>query len=50
MSDLDQKFLSELSIGNAPILMCDDFHQKLELQIVVQNCEKLKGDEFEVSL
>ncbi|VDP43995.1 unnamed protein product [Heligmosomoides polygyrus] len=47
-ADLDQKFLSELSIGNAPILMCDDFHQKLELQIVVQNCEKLKGDEFEV--
>ncbi|EYC45512.1 hypothetical protein Y032_0425g1235 [Ancylostoma ceylanicum] len=47
-ADLEAKMLSELSIGNGSMLMCDDFQQKLELKLILAECKTLKGDEFEV--
>ncbi|KAK6732862.1 hypothetical protein RB195_016936 [Necator americanus] len=45
---LEAKTLSELSIGNGCMLMCDDFQQKLELKLILSECKSMKGDEFEV--
>ncbi|KAK6052564.1 ThiF family protein [Cooperia oncophora] len=47
-TDLEQKTLEELSIGNGAMLTCDDFQQKLELRLILSESKKLKGDEFEV--
>lgn len=48
--DLEAKTLSELSIGNGTMLMCDDFQQKLELKVILAECKTMKGDEFEVCM
>ncbi|KIH43404.1 hypothetical protein ANCDUO_26589, partial [Ancylostoma duodenale] len=45
---LEAKTLSELSIGNGSMLMCDDFQQKLELKMILAECKTMKGDEFEI--
>ncbi|KAK6014839.1 hypothetical protein OSTOST_19768 [Ostertagia ostertagi] len=47
-TDLEPKTLEELSIGNGAMLTCDDFHQKLELRLILSECKTMKGDEFEI--
>ncbi|CAJ0607633.1 unnamed protein product [Cylicocyclus nassatus] len=47
-ADLEDKTLSELSIANGAMLMCDDFQQKLELKLILHESKSMKGDEFEI--
>ncbi|VDM78702.1 unnamed protein product, partial [Strongylus vulgaris] len=47
-ADLEAKTLSELSIANGAMLMCDDFQQKLELKVILHESKTLKGDEYEI--
>ncbi|PIO64456.1 repeat in ubiquitin-activating protein [Teladorsagia circumcincta] len=47
-TDLEQKTLEELSVGNGAMLTCDDFQQKLELRLILSECKTMMGDEFEI--
>ncbi|KAJ1355402.1 Ubiquitin-activating enzyme active site [Parelaphostrongylus tenuis] len=47
-SDIESKTLSELSIGNGALLLCDDFRQKLELKLILSASTTMKADEFMV--
>ncbi|VDM80224.1 unnamed protein product [Strongylus vulgaris] len=47
-ADLEAKTLSELSIANGAMFMCDDFQQKLELKVILHESKTMKGDEFEI--
>uniref|UniRef100_A0A158P8S8 SUMO-activating enzyme subunit n=1 Tax=Angiostrongylus cantonensis TaxID=6313 RepID=A0A158P8S8_ANGCA len=47
-SDIESKTLSEVSIRNGSMLLCDDFRQQLEFKIILSECSTMNGDEFEV--
>ncbi|VDM57811.1 unnamed protein product [Angiostrongylus costaricensis] len=42
-SDIESKTLSELSLRNGSVLLCDDFRQQLEFKFILSEC-KLKED------